>query len=453
MPHASLCRSPPTLGASLNLLLDRAVLALAVVREGRVTCTSPKFDDIFGMAAGMTVGKPIGDLSAEADRARLALAVDAAASTASEPLDPAEPGRFTFTLCFEAQRADGSVFEAEVLAAAGELEDGPATVLLVSDITTRRREEKQLSYLAFLDPLTGLPNRALFLDRLHETLAAARDDGRAFAVMVCDLDGFKKVNDTLGHEAGDAVLRAVARRLEEAVRASDTVARHGGDEFAVILSRVARPEDVTLVAERMVRAFDAPILIGDASCPVGITIGVATFPDGGDDIDALIGRADAAMYEGKRAGKHRFVLAGPQARGAAPEHLPFFQWGEAHAVGVRMVDAQHRRLVHLMNRLGDELKAAHGRDAILAALWALVSFTRQHFATEEKLMDRPPGWPGAAAHAHAHKKLLEDLMSLTLNPEVKSMMLTVRFLEEWLVRHVEEMDKPMGAWLRDQGVA
>jgi diguanylate cyclase (GGDEF)-like protein/hemerythrin-like metal-binding protein len=451
--HSHPVGSPPTLEASLKLLLDRAALALAVVRDGHLACTSLKFDDLFGLTAGTTAGKPVVDLSAAADRERMALAVEGAASTAGEPLDPADPACFTFTLCFDALRADGSIFQAEMLATAGEIEDGPATVLLVNDVTERRRVETQLGHLAFLDSLTSLPNRALFVDRLHQTFLAAREDGRMFAVMVGDLDGFKQVNDSLGHEAGDAVLRGVARRLLGAVRTSDTVARMGGDEFGVLLPQVARREDVALVAERMVRAMDAPIVVGGVSCQLGISIGIATFPADGDDMGTLLGRADAAMYKSKRAGWNRFAFARSEAGESAPARAALFEWTEALAVGIAPVDTQHRDLVAQLNQLVADLHAGRPPEEVVDSLRALVAFAAGHFAAEERLMETWPGWPPEAAHRHEHKKLMRDVMSLALSVEVPSLTLTVHFLQDWLFNHMESMDKPMAAWLQAQGEA
>jgi diguanylate cyclase (GGDEF)-like protein/hemerythrin-like metal-binding protein len=328
--------------------------------------------------------------------------------------------------------------------------------VLLTDVTARRRAEKQLSYLAFLDPLTGLANRALFLDRLRDTLIAARRDRRVAAVLLCDLDGFKQVNDQHGHDAGDAVLRAVARRLETAVRDSDTVARLGGDEFAVILAKVASREQVAIVTERMVRAFDEPILVGAVPCKVGISIGIATHPEDASEVDALVTRADAAMYESKRAGKNRFtysVASAPSDKPQAdPAGIPFLPWNPAHDVGVDVIDAQHRGLVDLVNKLGEDLKAGRNRDAVLATLAALVTFTVKHFATEERLMAEHAGWPLAAQHAQEHRKLVDDVTSLTVHVDVKSMTLTMRFLQEWLLRHIAAMDRPLAEWLRQRGV-
>ena len=312
-----------------------------------------------------------------------------------------------------------------------------------ANVSERRRAETQLSYLAFLDALTGLPNRARYFDRLRQTLVEARRDGRSFAVLVADLDGFKQVNDTWGHETGDALLQSVAQRMSAVVRESDTVARVGGDEFAIVLTRLAKPEDAALVAGRMVRAIAVPVEIGGKECKVGISIGIALHPEHGGDMDTLFARADAAMYASKHAGKNRYTFAETGAAGGAPVHLAFVEWSDAHTVGIAIIDQQHQRLVGLINRLGDDLKAGRDLERLIATLGELMSFSRLHFATEEQLMDEHGGGGAHAEHhRQEHRKLIDDLQSLSINLDEKSMMLTMRYLQEWLFRHIESTDKP-----------
>ena len=181
------------------------------------------------------------------------------------------------------------------------------------DITPRKQAERQIARMAVTDPLTGLPNRTLFCDRLEHALAAPRDGG--LAVLQCDLDRFKTVNDEFGHPAGDAVLRAVADRLRTVVRAEDTVARLGGDEFAIIL---ARPHDVPGASEaagRVIRAIEEPIDVGGRTATVGVSVGVAVLAPGasvdGIDADVLYRRADTAMYRAKALGRNTYSLYEP----------------------------------------------------------------------------------------------------------------------------------------------
>ncbi len=150
------------------------------------------------------------------------------------------------------------------------------------------------------DTLTDTPNRALMLDRIESAISLARRHGTRVAVLFIDLDGFKRINDTLGHAIGDTTLQLAARRLESVVRNSDTVARHGGDEFLVLMSEILQPTDATVIAEKILAAFAAPARVGTHDIDLPVSIGIAVYPEDGEDPLALIARADAAMYLAKR---------------------------------------------------------------------------------------------------------------------------------------------------------
>jgi diguanylate cyclase (GGDEF)-like protein/PAS domain S-box-containing protein len=176
-------------------------------------------------------------------------------------------------------------------------------VAIFSDITERKRHEALITHQAQHDPLTGLPNRALFHDRLVQAIAVARRNSSGLAVMFLDLDLFKSVNDTHGHEAGDELLRQVAERLRATVREVDTVARISGDEFTVLLPQVQDASGTKAVAAKLEQAVRQPYRIGQAAVHVGASIGVSHFPDDGQDEEALLRAADRAMYEAKRRGR------------------------------------------------------------------------------------------------------------------------------------------------------
>jgi diguanylate cyclase (GGDEF)-like protein/PAS domain S-box-containing protein len=179
-------------------------------------------------------------------------------------------------------------------------------VLNGRDVTERIKLEEQLTHQAFHDGLTGLANRALFRDRLDHALARAARSDHHVAVLLVDLDGFKQVNDTLGHDAGDELLREVARRFEGVVRASDTVARFGGDEFALLLEDVDEPETVAL-AQRMLEQLAEPIAIADRDVALGASIGIVIRP-GTASGEELVRDADVAMYAAKDAGRGRYEV-------------------------------------------------------------------------------------------------------------------------------------------------
>jgi len=428
--------------AALAGLAKRRVLAVAVLRQGRMVWASPALLTLFALDAEGATGKRFLDLVAADDRGSLATALDET------------PGAEVPTTSFRALRVDGSQFDAELTGSAFDLPGGPGAVIAVTDVTEQRRAQTQLSFLAFRDPLTELPNRALFFDRLRQALVDARRHGSRFAVLVSDLDGFKLINDRYGHETGDALLQVAAKRLRAATREGDTVARIGGDEFSALLVRAPSQEDASIVASRMVRALDAPIVVGGQPCQIGISVGIALYPVNGKDMDTLVAHADGAMYAAKRAGGKCFKFAGerdPDISG--PLRLPFLEWSDAHAVGVPLMDDQHKQLAALINRVGEDLKAGHESDRLNESLSMLVEAARAHFADEERLMVEAGLGAAAERHKQEHRRLLEELQGQAVKFDARSMALTMRYLNFWLLHHIETMDKPHAKLILDRGTA
>ncbi len=177
-------------------------------------------------------------------------------------------------------------------------------VMNFSDITRLKHAEERWHQLAFYDSLTHLPNRVLFKDRLQQAMARARRENDPLALLFIDLDEFKLVNDSLGHDAGDQLLSVAARRIEGCVRQADSIARLGGDEFTVIMHGGASDADVLLVCDKIIQAINAPFDIGGHAVRIGASIGIARFPVDGDDPDTLTKNADTAMYAAKSAGRN-----------------------------------------------------------------------------------------------------------------------------------------------------
>lgn len=179
------------------------------------------------------------------------------------------------------------------------------TICIVRDVTERKQFEERIRHLANYDSLTALPNRALFYDRLSQAINLAQRNRNELALLYLDLDRFKSVNDTRGHDAGDAVLKDAAERIQAQVRESDTVARIGGDEFAIILPRIAAAQDATIVADKVIEALRTSFALdesGGDGIEIGVSVGIAVFPRDGADLDTLFKAADSAMYKAKRSG-------------------------------------------------------------------------------------------------------------------------------------------------------
>jgi diguanylate cyclase (GGDEF)-like protein/PAS domain S-box-containing protein len=206
--------------------------------------------------------------------------------------------------------ADGHAFWGSVNASVLEREGTPFCFLYqVLDISERKADEGRLAQLANFDALTGLPNRARMQAELQRQCRSAQRLGVGFAVLLLDLDDFKPVNDRLGHAAGDEVLRQVAQRLRQALRASDLVCRWGGDEFVVLASEITTGDQARSVGLKLRSAFESPMLLAGGTVRVGLSAGVALFPLDGRDAEGLLACADAALYRSKRAGKGRISLA------------------------------------------------------------------------------------------------------------------------------------------------
>jgi diguanylate cyclase (GGDEF)-like protein len=173
-------------------------------------------------------------------------------------------------------------------------------------LTRLKHTNEQITHLAHHDNLTALPNRILFYDRLNQEIKKARRNKESIAVFFLDLDGFKSINDTLGHDVGDALLRETAKRIVACVRDSDTVARIGGDEFTVILSNVKTLNSISPVAERIVEAMATPFMLNGKNCHVTVSIGIALYPSNGETAEQLVKIADAAMYLAKNSGKNSY---------------------------------------------------------------------------------------------------------------------------------------------------
>ncbi|GAA5175318.1 EAL domain-containing protein [Niveibacterium umoris] len=225
------------------------------------------------------------------------------------------------------RKKNGGMFPAweHVCAVRDEAGSAVQFVLAFSDISAIREAEAQLNHLAYHDALTGLGNRHLLADSLETEIERARRSGMPLVLLFIDLDGFKTINDTLGHAIGDALLKEIAERLRKTIRRSDTAVRLGGDEFFVIAPDVARVEDAASLAEKILQAIAAPIQAGGEHLIVSGSIGIAIFPANGEDGDFLIRAADSAMYDAKARGRNRYCFYAPDMAARALERMTIEQ--------------------------------------------------------------------------------------------------------------------------------
>lgn len=271
--------------------IESSMDGIAVVDpSGTIAYVNDSFKKLYGHPESELVGRPWISLHAEAERSRLFREVMARLG---------ESGQWAGASY--GLRRTGLAFPEEM--SLTRLEDG-SFVCVVRDVTERAQAEEQIRHLAYHDPLTELPNRLLFRDRLNVALGQSERQGSRLAVLFLDLDRFKVINDSLGHNIGDALLQEVARRVSSVVRDTDTVARLGGDEFTVLLPSLRTQEDAVSIARKILDTIRSPFLLDEKELYVTTSIGISLFPEDGDNADALLKNADTAMYQAKENGRN-----------------------------------------------------------------------------------------------------------------------------------------------------
>ncbi|CAK0757698.1 diguanylate cyclase [Azospirillaceae bacterium] len=207
------------------------------------------------------------------------------------------------------RRKDGEIYPEWMHASMVSIEENEhCAICIYSDLATQEYFRKRLHYLAFYDTLTGLPNRELLRDRIDTLINTAKRTQQQIAVLFIDLDRFKAINDSLGHQIGDELLKQVGHRIKSTLRSSDIIARLGGDEFCVALFPVASIEGVLSVATKIIEAIQPTVTIGEHSMHVGASVGISLFPEDGETIDVLLRNADTAMYQAKDSGRNRVYV-------------------------------------------------------------------------------------------------------------------------------------------------
>ena len=294
-----------------SLIANASDVIMIVAVDGALRFASPAAERTLGLSPEDVAGKNLLDLWAGDDGERLKAFLAEVAATLGRPVGPVE------------LRIERGLVRYVLEIVGSNLTDDPAVqglALNFRDISERKALEEQLRQLAFHDPLTLLANRSLFRDRVQHALTLAQRGRHQAAVMFLDLDNFKNINDSLGHDAGDRLLQAVAQRLVKATRFSDTVARLGGDEFAILLEGITTIAEVESLAASLIEGLGQPFMLSATEVRVSASIGVA-FSAFEADAEALLSKADIAMYHAKSAGKNRFVTFQPKMQELLHERI------------------------------------------------------------------------------------------------------------------------------------
>jgi diguanylate cyclase (GGDEF)-like protein/PAS domain S-box-containing protein len=334
--------------ARFRAFFDYAGIAIQLLTvDGTITEVNPACRELFGYDDSELLGRDIARLLVDVDDSSLG-------SGCAEVMAGL---RDTVALEKEFRHKDGRAVWAQVTLARVQRGDDPRLMAMLQDVTERKRMEAALTRQAFEDELTGLANRALFRDRLRHALGRRARNNADVAVLLLDLDGFKRVNDSLGHAAGDALLHAIAQRIAGTVRAGETVARLGGDEFAVVIEALAEGDDPMLLAERLLRVIARPVTVADREVVVGVSIGLAVAQPG-EDGDAVLRNADTAMYSAKQSGKHCVRRFDPSM------HARALVWLEVEQ-DLRRAIANHEFTIHFQPLLRLESGVLRGFEALV----------------------------------------------------------------------------------------
>jgi diguanylate cyclase (GGDEF)-like protein/PAS domain S-box-containing protein len=297
---------------TLNSIGD-AVLCTDI--EGNVTYLNVVAEQMTGWSHGDASGKPLAEVFNIVD--------GVTRKTSPNPMKMAMRTNKTVELSANCVliRRDGIEIPIEDSAAPihDRLGQIAGAVIVFHDVKMSKAITEEMVHLAQYDALTDLPNRALLTDRMNQTLARARRNGTRAAVIYLDLDGFKQINDTLGHDVGDKTLQSVAARLKGCIRSSDTVSRQGGDEFVVLLSEVSHPEDASVMARKILTALTSSHALGDTNIHITLSMGLSTYPEDGQDPETLLKNADTAMYQAKKTGRNNYQFYTKQMNARAIE--------------------------------------------------------------------------------------------------------------------------------------
>ena len=354
-----------------------------------------------------------------------------------------------------------------------DLEGEPMKVLWVSeDVSQRKDMDARVRFLAHHDLLTGLPNRTLFQDRLQQALASAKRMQSRVALLFIDLDRFKYVNDSFGHRAGDILLQTIAARLRGCVRETDTVCRHAGDEYLVVLSALREPTEAALVADKVLKIFDEVFTLESHEVQISASVGISVYPDDGQTMEDLIRNADAAMYHSKKSGRNRFEFFTPELNAPVAERLvlanqlrkaiennelvlhyqPQFDTASSRLVGaealIRWNHSEHGLLFpDSFIALAEESDIIH-----LIGAWVLNEACRQIAEWQKTGLNVVPVAINFSAFQFRRANLVEGVASAFARHGIKAQQLEIELTENAIMQDPKETAKTLDR-LHEMGVS
>ena len=306
---SELAQSFDSMAESLELLFQQSQHIMEVMPEavivsdsgGKIVTVNAQTEKLFGYCREEMIGQPIAILVPKRLRAGFVAHLSAYLALTAPTVSAMGEGLDLF-----ARRKNGTEFSTEITLGPLKTKNGYFVISAIRDVSERKHFETRILHQATHDPLTGLPNRLLFHDILAEAMARAQRTEKLLAVLFLDLDGFKNINDNLGHEYGDALLQEIAQRLTATLRREDLVARQGGDEFTILLQDISIVENIIHISEKILAAISRPCIVDSHEMHVTASIGITIFPFDDIDLQSLLRNADTAMYRAKETGKNNF---------------------------------------------------------------------------------------------------------------------------------------------------
>jgi len=316
------------------------------------------------------------------------------------------------------------------------------------DITEKKISEISMANMAYKDPLTGLSNRAALFQKLSQAIEETRQLHKLLGILCIDLDGFKKINDTFGHKAGDTVLITTSTRLLSILRSTDLVTRTGGDEFVVILCNLNESKDAGLISTKIIKKISEDIKIqGQTIVSVGASVGISVYPENGETIDELLLAADNAMYSSKRNGKNQFSFStSSPTKNDSAKHSTI---GNIPILGFDQIDMQHKKIAQHIVDIQNSIQENSPQEIIEKKLDMLTESSIENFSNEESYMQTYK-YHDYVSHKKSHEVILNELDAIKSQINLSGRSFILATFDRWLCNHILSDDRNLIVFLKEK---